>query len=106
MKKGDVVVRFDDAEQKAKLAELDGQLAMATVALERAKLNFNRVKKLRATQNESQEREDETRLGVASAEAQIKQLGGGSPDGTGLSRLDNYSRAHRWCGAGKAGRSG
>jgi HlyD family secretion protein len=76
VKKGDVVVRLDDSEQKAKLADLDGQLAMAKVALERSKLNYNRVRKLRATQNETQEREDETRLGVASAEAQIKQLEG------------------------------
>lgn len=76
VKKGDVVVRLDDAEQKAKLAELDGQLAMATVALERSKLNYNRVKRLRATQNETEEREDEMRLAVASAEAQIKQLAG------------------------------
>jgi HlyD family secretion protein len=76
VKKGQVVVQLDDAEQKARLAELDGQLAVARVAVERAKLNYERVKKLRATQNETQEREDDARLAVASAEAQIQQLAG------------------------------
>jgi len=76
VKKGDIVVQLDDAEQKARLAELDGQIAVTEVALERAKVNYNRVKKLRATQNETQEREDEARLAVASVEAQLKQLAG------------------------------
>jgi RND family efflux transporter MFP subunit len=76
VKKGQVVVQLDDAEQKARLAELDGQLAVARIAVERAKLNYERVKKLRATQNETVEREDEARLAVASAEAQISQLEG------------------------------
>jgi HlyD family secretion protein len=74
VKKGQVVVRLDDAEQKARLAELDGQIAVAEVSIERAKLAHARVLKLRATQNETQEREDETRLAVTSAEAQLKQL--------------------------------
>ncbi len=76
VKKGQIVVQLDDAEQKARLAELDGHIAVARVAVERAKVNFARVKKLRATQNETAEREDEARLAVASAEAQIEQLNG------------------------------
>ena len=76
VKKGEVVVRLDDAEQQARIAELEGQLAVARVAIERAKLNFNRVKKLRATQNETAEREDEARLAVASAEAQLQHIEG------------------------------
>jgi len=76
VKKGDVVVQLDDAEQKARLAELEGQIAVAQVALERAHVNFQRVRKLRATQNETQEREDDARLAVASAEAHLKQLDG------------------------------
>jgi HlyD family secretion protein len=70
------VVQLDDAEQKARLAEIDGQISMAKVALERAKVNYARVKKLRLTQNETVEKEDETRLAVDSAEAQIRQLDG------------------------------
>jgi RND family efflux transporter MFP subunit len=74
VKKGDIVVRLDDAEQQARIADLEGQLAVARVAVERAKLNYARVRKLRATQNETVEREDEARLAVASAEAQVRQL--------------------------------
>ncbi len=76
VKKDQIVVQLDDSEQKARLAEIDGQLAVAQVAIERAKVAYERVKKLRATQNETQEREDEARLAVASAVAQIKQLDG------------------------------
>ena len=72
--KGQVVVQLDDAEQKAKVAELDAQISGARVALERAKINYTRVKRLRASQNETAEHEDETRLAVASVEAQIQQL--------------------------------
>jgi HlyD family secretion protein len=76
VKKGQVVVQLDDAEQRARIAELDGQLAVARVAVERAKVGYNRVKKLRATENETIEKEDEARLSVASAEAQIQQIEG------------------------------
>jgi RND family efflux transporter MFP subunit len=76
VKKDDIVVRLDDSEQQARIAEIEGQLAVARVAVERAKLNFQRVKKLRLTQNETVEREDEARLAVASAEAQVRQLEG------------------------------
>jgi HlyD family secretion protein len=76
VKKGEVVVRLDDSEQQARILEIEGQLAVARVAVERAKIHFDRVKKLRATLNETVEREDEARLGIASAEAQVKQLEG------------------------------
>lgn len=76
VKKGQVVVQLDDSEQKARIAEIDGQLAVARVAVERAKVAYARVQKLRATQNDTQEHEDETRLAVASAEAQLRQLEG------------------------------
>ena len=76
VKKDQVLVQLDDAEQKARIAEIDGQLAVAKIALDRARLNFTRVQKLRATQNETAEREDEMRLAVASAQAQIQQVNG------------------------------
>jgi RND family efflux transporter MFP subunit len=76
VKKGDIIVRLDDSEQQARIAELEGQLAAARVAIERARLNYDRVRKLRATQNETAEREDEARLAVAAAEAQVRQLEG------------------------------
>ncbi len=76
VKKDEIVVRLDDSEQKARIAEMEGQLAVARVAVERAKLNFQRVKRLRATQNETAEREDEARLAVESTQAQVQQLEG------------------------------
>ena len=76
VKKDEIVVRLDDSEQKARIAEIEGQLAVARVAVERAKINFERVKRLRLTHNETAEREDEARLAVASAEAQVRQLEG------------------------------
>lgn len=76
VKKGQVVVQLDDSEQKARIAEIDGQLAVARVAIERTKVAYARVQKLRATQNDTLEHEDEARLAVASAEAQLRQLEG------------------------------
>ena len=76
VKKGQVVVQLDDSEQKARIAEIDGQLAVARIAIDRAKVAYARVQKLRATQNDTEEHEDDTRLAVASAEAQFRQLEG------------------------------
>ena len=76
VKKDEVVVRLDDAEQRARLLEIEGQSAGAKVARERARIAFERVKRLRATQNETQEREDEARLAVDAADATIQQIAG------------------------------
>ncbi len=74
VKKDQVLVQLDDVEQKARLAELDGQVAVAKIALDRAKLNFSRVQKLRVAQSETAEHEDEMRLALASAQAQVQQI--------------------------------
>jgi len=76
VKKDQVVVQLDDAEQRARLLEIEGQLAGARVGLEKAKIIFDRVKRLRATNNETAEREDEARLGVQAAQAVIQQIEG------------------------------
>jgi HlyD family secretion protein len=76
VKKDQVLVRLDDAEQRARLLEIEGQLLGAKVALERAKIAFQRVKRLRATNNETVEREDEARLAVQAAEATVQQIEG------------------------------
>ena len=76
VKKDQVVVQLDDSEQKARIAEIEGQIAVARVAVKRAKMSYDRVSKLRVAQIETAEREDETRLAVVSAEAQIQQLEG------------------------------
>ena len=74
VKKEQILVRLDDAEQRARLFELEGQLLGAKVALERTKIAFQRVKRLRATNNETAEREDEARLAVQAAEATEQQV--------------------------------
>jgi len=76
VKKDEIVVRLDDAEQRARLLEIEGQLAGAKVARERAQIAYDRVKRLRSTQIETQEREDEARLAVAAADATIQQMSG------------------------------
>jgi HlyD family secretion protein len=76
VKKDQVLVRLDDAEQRARLLEIEGQLLGSKVALERAKIAYQRVKKLRATNNDTAEHEDETRLGVQAAEATVQQIEG------------------------------
>jgi HlyD family secretion protein len=76
VKKDQVLVRLDDAEQRARLFEIEGQLLGAKVALEKAKIAYQRVKRLRATNNETAEREDEVRLAVQAAEATEQQITG------------------------------
>ena len=76
VKKEQVLVRLDDAEQRARLLEIEGQLSGTKVALERTRLAYARVQKLRASNNETAEREDEARLAVAAAEATIQQFDG------------------------------
>jgi RND family efflux transporter MFP subunit len=76
VKKDQVLVRLDDAEQRARLLEIEGSLLGAKVALERAKIGFQRIKRLRASNNETAEREDEARLAVMAAEATIQQIEG------------------------------
>ena len=76
VKKGEIVVRLDDSEQQARILEIEGQIAVARVAVERARLNFERMTKLRVSQIETAERADESRLAVASAQAQVQQLEG------------------------------
>jgi RND family efflux transporter MFP subunit len=72
--KGQVIVRLDDAEQTARLEEAKAQIASAGVAVERAELAYKRVQQLRSKDNETKEREDEARLAVDAAKAQLRQL--------------------------------
>ena len=77
VKKDQVVVLLDDAEQKARIAEIEGRLANARVALERTELNYKRVHELSARDVTSKEAEDEARLSVDAAKATISEIEGG-----------------------------
>ena len=74
---GQVVVRLDDSEYQARLAENDGQLAVARVAVDRARMDLKRAEGLVASQVEMQKFLDDARLAMASAEATVKQVEGG-----------------------------
>ncbi len=82
VKKGDsvtnnqVVVILDDAEYRARLAEVDGQIAVAKVAVEKARLDLRRAEELVRQRVEMEKSLDDSRLALASAEAQVQQLEG------------------------------
>jgi len=73
---GQTVVLLDDSEYRARLAEVDGQLAAANVAVDKARLDFRRAEALVRQRVEMEKVLDDSRLAVASAEAQLKQLSG------------------------------
>jgi len=73
---GQTVVLLDDSEYRARLAEVDGQLAVANVAVDKARLDFRRAEALVRQRVEMEKVLDDSRLAVASAEAQVKQLNG------------------------------
>lgn len=74
---GQRVVLLDDSEYRARLAEVDGQIAVAKVALDKAHLDLRRAEELVRQRVEMDKVLDDARLAVASAEAQVKQLEGG-----------------------------
>ncbi len=82
VKKGDavakdqIVVRLDDAEQRANVAQIEGRLAAAQVALERAELAYRRIHDLFNQKVVSVDAEDEARLAVAAARAAIREIEG------------------------------
>jgi HlyD family secretion protein len=70
---GQVVVLLDDAEQKARLAEAQAQVANAKVAVEKAELDYARVRTLIAQNIETKQLEDDSRLRVEAAKASSRQ---------------------------------
>ena len=80
VKKGDVVtngqtvVLLDDSEYRARLAESDGQIAVAKVALEKATTDLRRATELVAQRVEMNKTLDDAKLAVASSEAQLQQI--------------------------------
>lgn len=82
VKKGDpvtkdqIVVRLEDAEQRARVTETEGRLAAARVALEKAELNYRRVHDLFTKRVTSEDEEDNARLAVESARANIQEIEG------------------------------
>jgi HlyD family secretion protein len=73
---GQVVVLLDDAEQKARVAEAEGRLANARAAQEKARLDYDRTKRLIADKIETPEKEDDARLRVEATAASVKEAEG------------------------------
>lgn len=69
---GQVVVRLDDSEYRARLAEIDAQSAVSQVAVDRARVDFKRAQDLVSSRVEMQKLLDDARLSLAAAEAQLQ----------------------------------
>jgi HlyD family secretion protein len=73
---GQVVVLLDDAEYRARKRETEGRLAAARAALEKAEVQYERVKTLANASIESKQVEDDMRLNVEAAKATVKEIEG------------------------------
>lgn len=73
---GQVVVLLDDTEYQARVNEVQGRLAAARAAVEKAELQYARVQQLATASIESRQMEDDMRLNVASARAAVKEIEG------------------------------
>lgn len=73
---GQVVVKLDESEYRARLAEIDGQIGVAKVGVEKAEVDLRRIEELVASKVEMQKALDDARLALASAKAQVHQLEG------------------------------
>lgn len=71
---GQVVVRLDESEYRARLADVDAQIGVASVSVEKAEIDFKRALELVANRVEMQKMLDDARLALASAKAQVRQL--------------------------------
>lgn len=73
---GQTVVLLDDAEYQARLADIDGQIAVAQIVVKKARIDLKRAVDLVTSKVEMQKMLDDAGLQVESAEAQVKQLQG------------------------------
>lgn len=71
-----VVVRLDDAEYQARLAEQMARLASTRINVEKAELAYHRTRQLAAQRIESLQLEDDARLAVEAAKAMVSEVEG------------------------------
>jgi HlyD family secretion protein len=76
VEKGQIVVRLENAEQRANVAQTEGRLATAQVGLEKAELAYRRVHNLYERKVVADDVDDEARLSVAAARATIREIQG------------------------------
>ena len=73
---GQVLVLLDDAEQQARMKEVEGRVATARVGFQKAVLDYERMRKLIASKIETPQNEDDYRLRVDSAKALLREVEG------------------------------
>ena len=73
---GQIVVLLDDAEYKARVRQTEGGVASAKAAVSKAELDLDRVSQLAKTDIASKEAQDNARLGLDTARAQLKEAEG------------------------------
>ena len=73
---GQVVVLLDDTEYKARLAQVEGQLANAKAMVAKDELSYHRIHALAATDVESKQAEDDARLSLEADQAAVKAAQG------------------------------
>ncbi|MEY2411280.1 MAG: HlyD family secretion protein, partial [Verrucomicrobiota bacterium] len=73
---GQVLVLLDDAEQQSRLKEVEGRVGNARVAVDKALLDYERMRKLIASKIETPQNEDDYRFRVDSARAMLREAEG------------------------------
>ena len=73
---GQVVVKLDDTEYRARLLEAEGRLNAAKAAVERDELNYERIKNLIRTDIESKQSADNARLALEADRANLQAAQG------------------------------
>jgi HlyD family secretion protein len=71
---GQVVVLLDDSEYRARLGEVDGQIGVAQVSVDKARIDLKRAEELVRQQVEMVKVLDDAKLALAAAGAQLKQV--------------------------------
>jgi HlyD family secretion protein len=74
---GQVVVRLDDVEYRARLEQAEAAVAGAQAQLQKAQLDWERVQQLALTDIASKEAQDNAQIGVAVAQAAVREAEAG-----------------------------
>ncbi len=72
VKAGDVLVRLEDDEYRARESEAEARVSRAEAVLELARSNFSRAETLRTKETSSEQELDDARQGLKAAEAELK----------------------------------
>ena len=70
---GQVLVLLDDAEQKARVREAEGRVGSMKASLNKAEIDYGRVSKLIAEKIETQQAEDDARIRLDGARANLRE---------------------------------